>query len=155
MHACVHKRKRLWMNSCLEQFGRVLCFRPSCEFDIESICFCCSYLKLTNVSISKFISIFLNAFLSVLSHRKPCNIPKNVAKLISVRKKKGNTFSISKYLMPSMRFLKVTIVELQNSSKINFSFGSSDHASIVWFMTLNLIFSECKLCMHLAYIKYR
>jgi hypothetical protein len=37
--------------------------------------------------------------LKCLSHRKPCKIPKNVTKLISVRKK---SYTFSKYLMPSI-----------------------------------------------------
>jgi hypothetical protein len=48
---------------------------------------------------SQFIHWNLLSLFKCLSHRKSCNIPKNVTKLISVRKK-GYTFS--KYLMPSI-----------------------------------------------------
>jgi hypothetical protein len=47
-------------------------------------------------------SLSLNTILwdfKCLSHRKPCKIPKNVTKLISVRKK---SYTFSKYLMPSI-----------------------------------------------------
>ena len=42
---------------------------------------------------------FIEVKLKCLSHRKPCKIPKNVTKLISVRKK---SYTFSKYLMSSI-----------------------------------------------------
>ena len=48
---------------------------------------------------SQFIHWNLLSLFKCLSHKKSCNIQKNVTKLISVRKK-GYTFS--KYLMPSI-----------------------------------------------------
>ena len=48
---------------------------------------------------SQFIHWNLLSLFKCLSHRKSCNIPKNVTKLISVRKK---SYTFSKYLMPSI-----------------------------------------------------